>query len=124
MRISDWSSDVCSSDLLVAFLLVVGDRLAEAVEGLHRVELVVGLGGAVVVLLDLAVLDHRLGGAYAEVEAALAVGAAVSDVIADADREKILASGLVRLAGHVRGSVVTGHGRYSMLDLVARATHK
>src|SRR3546814_20778461 len=65
-------ADLADDHQLVAFLLVVGDRLAEAVEGLHRVELVVGLGVAVVVLLDLAVLDHRLGGDEAEADAALA----------------------------------------------------
>src|SRR3546814_3471003 len=129
MRISDWSSDVCSSDLrehgrspylkdggrphatapgrrseefdflgddvgvvvsasvalvaavadladdhqLVALLLVVGDRLAEAVEGLDGVELVIGLGVAVLVLLDLAVLDDRLRCDEGEADAALAV---------------------------------------------------
>src|SRR3546814_13639016 len=30
MRISDWSSDVCSSDLLAEFLMLVGDPLQPA----------------------------------------------------------------------------------------------
>src|SRR3546814_7034087 len=100
MRISDWSSDVCSSDLavadladdhqLVALLLVVGDRLAEAVEGLDGVELVIGLGVAVLVLLDLAVLDDRLRCDEGEADAALAVRTEAADVRGDASREKNL----------------------------------
>src|SRR3546814_2905895 len=45
MRISDWSSDVCSSDLAVA----PGDQRAVVALGLgHRGRLLLGRGGAVV----------------------------------------------------------------------------
>src|SRR3546814_2714508 len=128
VRIRDWSSDVFSCDLfdflgddvgvvvsasvalvaavadladdheLVALLLVIGDRLAEAVEGLDLVELVVGLGVAVAVLLDLPVLDHRLRGDEAEARASFAVGAEAADVRGDAAREKNLVHGVAPFA--------------------------
>src|SRR3546814_12174197 len=33
MRISDWSSDVCSSDLIAAFRLELGDKMMRIQEG-------------------------------------------------------------------------------------------
>jgi len=63
---------------------VVGDRLAQAVESLDGVELVVGFGVAIVALNDLAVLDDRPAGDEGEADATLAVGAEAADVGSDA----------------------------------------
>jgi hypothetical protein len=57
---------------------VVGDRLAQAVEGLDGVELVVGFGVAIVAFDDLAVLDDRPAGDEGEADAA-PVGAEAAD---------------------------------------------
>src|SRR3546814_17591089 len=91
-------SDLADDHQLVALLLVVGDRLAEAVEGLDGVELVIGLGVAVLVLLDLAVLDDRLRCDEGEADAALAVRTEAADVRGDASREKNLVHGCVPFA--------------------------
>src|SRR3546814_2252266 len=37
MRISDWSSDVCSSDLRVGGTWLLGQEIAEAIDGVHAV---------------------------------------------------------------------------------------
>src|SRR3546814_3055389 len=86
-------ADLADDHQLVALLLVVGDRLAEAVEGLDGVELVIGLGVAVLVLLDLAVLDDRLRCDEGEADAALAVRTEAADVRGDASRETNLVHG-------------------------------
>src|SRR3546814_16509574 len=51
MRISDWSSDVCSSDLIVIIAFVTREQLAEHVD--DRVHYFVTLGVAGMVLVAL-----------------------------------------------------------------------
>src|SRR3546814_11295045 len=61
MRISDWSSDVCSSDLLAPRRLdeIATDAIELAQPLAHRAERL-GIGRRILRLIDEAVVEHRL----------------------------------------------------------------
>src|SRR3546814_1734665 len=61
MRISDWSSDVCSSDLLAPHRLdeIATDAIELAQPLAHRAERL-GIGRRILRLIDEAVVEHRL----------------------------------------------------------------
>src|SRR3546814_10943141 len=75
MRISDWSSDVCSSDLLSSYELLRGDAtvaecaIPTAVPRLDIVSATVDLSGAEIELIDFQDRLHRLQQALSGAEA-------------------------------------------------------
>src|SRR3546814_19957132 len=94
MRISDWSSDVCSSDLRVAAATSVGD------DGFARAERLIDAGA------DLIVVDTAHGH---------------SDLVLDAVRRIKLASNAVQV---VAGNVATGEGTTALIDAGARSEER
>src|SRR3546814_20628068 len=100
MRISDWSSDVCSSDLrIVAFdgdLARIGDRSGEGAVG-HDAEAVAALGERPV---EIAVIVVVLGGVILVEDDLAAVGDRAA-----AGRGRADAGGIARVAAD-RKSVV------------------
>src|SRR3546814_6151463 len=86
MRISDWSSDVCSSDLVEAFGRAAVERrqagLGIAIEELHQGEARADarLVGALQAIADLAL--QQLGRAVEQVDLDQAVGKAGDDPVA------------------------------------------
>src|SRR3546814_16165110 len=61
MRISDWSSDVCSSDLIVIIAFVTREQLAEHVDERVHYFVTLGVAGMVLVALrpHLFVIDRK-----------------------------------------------------------------
>src|SRR3546814_15967100 len=93
MRISDWSSDVCSSDLLAAARLAVLARAAlvqQRADGFDHFDvLLLGVAADVVGLADTAAFEHR-----ADRAAVVAHIHPVADVPAVAvDRQRLAGKG-------------------------------
>src|SRR3546814_14336320 len=95
MRISDWSSDVCSSDLLVQTDLLALDLACVAGHEARRAQLA---------LERLVVLDQRAGDAQVD-RTGLAGGAAAAGGDEDVEARGVLGQ-LERLAHEGRKSVV------------------